>query len=38
MRKTFLSGLAVVIPFAITIWALLAIFGGIDAMINDVIF
>ena len=35
MRKTFLSGLAVVIPFAITIWALLAIFGGIDAIIND---
>jgi len=38
MRKTFLSGLAVVIPFAITIWALLAIFGGIDAIINDTLF
>jgi len=34
MKKTFISGLAVVVPFALTGWALISIFGSIDAWIN----
>jgi uncharacterized membrane protein len=34
MKKTFISGLAVVIPFAITIWVFVGVFGAIDNYIN----
>jgi uncharacterized membrane protein len=34
MKKTFISGIAVVVPFALTIWILITVFGGIDNYIN----
>jgi uncharacterized membrane protein len=35
MKKTFISGLAVLVPIAFTAWVLLAVFGGIDSFINS---
>lgn len=34
MKKTFISGLAVLVPIALTLWVLIALFGGFDAWIN----
>jgi uncharacterized membrane protein len=33
-KRTFISGLAVVVPFALTIWILVTVFGSVDAFIN----
>jgi uncharacterized membrane protein len=30
MKKTFISGLAVVVPFALTLWILITVFGAVD--------
>jgi len=35
MKKTFISGLAVLVPIAFTAWILLAVFGAIDSFINS---
>lgn len=34
MKKIFISGLAVLVPFALTIWVLVSVFGAIDNFIN----
>lgn len=34
MKKIFISGLAVVIPIALTIWVLFGVFGGFDSWVN----
>ena len=34
MKKIFISGLAVIIPIAITLWVLFAVFGSLDNFIN----
>jgi uncharacterized membrane protein len=38
MKKTFISGLAVVVPFALTIWVLFGVFGAIDTYINGYLY
>jgi uncharacterized membrane protein len=38
MKKTFISGLAVVVPFALTIWVLFGVFGAIDNYINGYLY
>jgi uncharacterized membrane protein len=35
MKKTFISGLAVVVPFALTLWILVGVFGAVDGWINQ---
>jgi uncharacterized membrane protein len=35
MKKYLISGIAVVVPLAFTVWVLLAVFGGIDSFINS---
>jgi uncharacterized membrane protein len=35
MKKTFISGLAVLVPIVFTVWILLAVFGAIDSFINS---
>jgi uncharacterized membrane protein len=34
MKKIFISGLAVVIPIALTLWVLFGVFGGFDNWVN----
>jgi uncharacterized membrane protein len=34
MKKTFISGLAVVVPFALTLWILITVFGAVDGFID----
>jgi uncharacterized membrane protein len=34
VRKVFISGLAVVIPIALTLWVLFGVFGGFDNWVN----
>lgn len=34
MKKTFLTGFAVVVPFALTFWVLFGVFGSIDSWVN----
>lgn len=35
MRKIFISGLAVVVPIALTVWVLFGVFGGFDSWVNS---
>ena len=35
MKKIFISGLAVIIPIALTLWVLFAVFGSLDNFINE---
>jgi len=35
IKKIFLSGIAVVIPIALTIWVLFGVFGGFDSWVNS---
>lgn len=34
MKKIFLSGVAVIVPVALTLWVLFAFFGSIDNFVN----
>ena len=34
IKKIFISGLAVVVPIALTLWVLFGVFGGFDSWIN----
>lgn len=34
IKKIFITGLAVVLPIALTLWVLIAVFGGFDAWVN----
>jgi uncharacterized membrane protein len=34
MKKTFISGLAVVVPFALTLWVLVTVVGAVDSFIE----
>ena len=35
IKKIFISGLAVVVPIALTIWVLFGVFGGFDSWVNS---
>jgi uncharacterized membrane protein len=35
MKKIFISGLAVIIPIALTLWVLFSVFGTIDQFLNN---
>jgi uncharacterized membrane protein len=35
IKKIFISGIAVVVPIALTLWVMFGVFGGIDSWINS---